>query len=111
MTPSTHVSGGPARYYDVVETGGRLGFITPLTHNFCEACNRVRVTCTGTLFLCLGQEDAADLRTPLRRSAHDGPLIEAIRAAILRKPRGHDFAIERSIRAPASPRHMSVTGG
>ena len=111
LTPSTHASGGPARYFDVAETGGRIGFITPLTHNFCEACNRVRVTCTGTLFLCLGREDAADLRAPLRLSAHDGPLIAAIRAAILRKPKGHDFVIDRSVRTPASPRHMSVTGG
>jgi GTP 3',8-cyclase len=111
LSPSKYVSGGPARYYDVVETKGRLGLITPLTHNFCEGCNRVRVTCTGTLFMCLGQEDSADLRAPLRGSEGDELLNTAIRAAILRKPKGHDFVIDRSIRQPASPRHMSVTGG
>ncbi len=92
------------------ETGGRLGFITPLTHNFCESCNRVRVTCTGTLFMCLGQEDAADLREPLRASASDDPLNAAIDEAIARKPKGHDFIIDRD-RRPAVGRHMSVTGG
>jgi cyclic pyranopterin phosphate synthase len=110
LIPSTYVTGGPARYYDVPETGGRLGFITPLTHNFCESCNRVRVTCTGTLYMCLGQEDAVDLREPLRRSASDRPLIEAIRAGIKRKPKGHDFVIARSA-APAVHRHMNATGG
>ena len=110
LTPSDYFTGGPARYFDVKETGGRLGFITPLTHNFCESCNRVRVTCTGTLYMCLGQEDAADLRTPLRRSESDEPLIEAIRAAIARKPKGHDFVIARSA-PPAVLRHMSATGG
>ncbi len=110
LTPSTHSTGGPARYYDVKETGGRLGFITPLTHNFCESCNRVRVTCTGTLYMCLGQEDAADLREPLRRSESDAALIAAIRAAIARKPKGHDFVIARAA-APAVSRHMSATGG
>ena len=110
LTPSTYATGGPARYYDVKETGGRLGFITPLTHNFCESCNRVRVTCTGTLYMCLGQEDAADLREPLRRSASDAPLIAAIRAAIARKPKGHDFVIARAA-APATERHMNATGG
>lgn len=110
LTPSAHSTGGPARYYDVKETGGRVGFITPLTHNFCEGCNRVRVTCTGTLYMCLGQEDAADLREPLRRSQSDGPLVDAIRAAIARKPKGHDFIIARSA-APATTRHMSATGG
>ena len=110
LIPSAYATGGPARYCDVRETGGRLGFITPLTHNFCESCNRVRVTCTGTLYMCLGQEDAADLREPLRRSASDGPLIEAIRAAIARKPRGHDFVIARKA-APATQRHMNATGG
>jgi len=110
LTPSLHATGGPARYYDVPETGGRLGFITPLTHNFCESCNRVRVTCTGTLYMCLGQEDAVDLREPLRRSASNEPLIEAIRAGIRRKPKGHDFVIARSA-APAVHRHMSATGG
>ena len=111
LEPSTHESGGPARYFDIKETGGRLGFITPLTHNFCESCNRVRVTCTGTLYMCLGQEDAADLRKPLRRSEGDGPLIEEIRSAITRKPKGHDFIIDRTTRRPAVGRHMSVTGG
>ena len=91
LAASPHASGGPARYFDVAETGGRLGFITPLTHNFCESCNRVRVTCIGTLYLCLGREDAADLRAPLRRSEGDEALEAAIRAAILRKPKGHDF--------------------
>jgi GTP 3',8-cyclase len=110
LTPSTYATGGPARYYDIKQTGGRLGFITPLTHNFCESCNRVRVTCTGTLYMCLGQEDAADLREPLRRSASNELLIEAIRAAIARKPRGHDFVIDRSA-APAVQRHMNATGG
>jgi GTP 3',8-cyclase len=111
LVPSPYASGGPARYFDVKETGGRLGFITPLTHNFCESCNRVRVTCTGTLYMCLGQEDAADLRAPLRQSADDGLLTEAIRAAIKRKPKGHDFIIDRTARRPAVARHMSVTGG
>jgi GTP 3',8-cyclase len=110
LTSSSYATGGPARYYDVKETGGRLGFITPLTHNFCESCNRVRVTCTGTLYMCLGQEDAADLRAPLRRSESDGPLIEAIRSAIARKPKGHDFVIARHA-PPSTQRHMSATGG
>jgi len=110
LTPSSYATGGPARYYDVKETGGRLGFITPLTHNFCESCNRVRVTCTGTLYMCLGQEDAADLREPLRRSASDAPLLAAIRAAIARKPKGHDFVVARAA-APATQRHMNATGG
>ena len=104
-------TGGPARYVTVRETGGRLGFITPLTHNFCESCNRVRVTCTGTLFMCLGQEDAADLRTPLRASPDNGLLFEAIDAAIQRKPKGHDFVIDRRAQKPAVGRHMSMTGG
>ncbi len=104
-------TGGPARYVRVAETGGRLGFITPLTHNFCESCNRVRVTCTGTLYMCLGQEDAADLKTPLRSGESDAGLIAAIREAISRKPKGHDFVIDRDHRAPAVGRHMSVTGG
>ena len=111
LIPSGHASGGPARYFDVKETGGRLGFITPLSHNFCESCNRVRVTCTGTLYMCLGQEDAADLRAPLRQSERDDLLNAAIRAAIARKPRGHDFIIDRATRRPAVARHMSVTGG
>jgi cyclic pyranopterin phosphate synthase len=95
----------------VRETGGRLGFITPLTHNFCESCNRVRITCTGTLYMCLGQDDAADLRAPLRASADDAALAAAIDAAIARKPKGHDFVIERRGARPAVSRHMSVTGG
>src|SRR6185436_17356822 len=104
-------TGGPARYVRVGETGGRVGFITPLTHNFCESCNRVRLTCTGTLFMCLGQDDAADLRAPLRASADDALLDAAIREAISRKPKGHDFIIDRRHRGPAVARHMSVTGG
>jgi cyclic pyranopterin phosphate synthase len=104
-------TGGPARYVRVKETGGRLGFITPMTHNFCESCNRVRLTCTGTLYMCLGQEDAADLRAPLRASPDDGLLLEAIDAAIARKPKGHDFVIDRRRKRPAVARHMSVTGG
>jgi cyclic pyranopterin phosphate synthase len=104
-------TGGPARYVRVAETGGRLGFITPLTHNFCESCNRVRVTCTGTLYMCLGQEDAADLRKPLRASEGNELLFDAIDEAIGRKPKGHDFVIDRRHRRPALSRHMSVTGG
>jgi cyclic pyranopterin phosphate synthase len=104
-------TGGPARYVEVKETGGRLGFITPMTHNFCESCNRVRLTCTGTLYMCLGQEDAADLRTPLRASAGDDLISGAIDEAISRKPKGHDFIIDRRRKAPAVSRHMSVTGG
>jgi cyclic pyranopterin phosphate synthase len=104
-------TGGPARYVRVKETGGRIGFITPLTHNFCESCNRVRLTCTGTLYMCLGQNDAADLRAPLRTSQDDALLMQAMDEAILRKPKGHDFVIDRRRRAPAVPRHMSVTGG
>jgi cyclic pyranopterin phosphate synthase len=104
-------TGGPARYMRVKETGGRLGFITPLTHNFCESCNRVRLTCTGTLYMCLGQEDAADLRAPLRSSEGDEALIAAIHEAISRKPKGHDFVIDRRHTRPAVSRHMSVTGG
>src|SRR5262249_37072747 len=102
---------GPARYVRVKETGGRLGFITPMTHNFCESCNRVRVTCTGTLYMCLGKEDAADLRTPLRASEANDVLDAAIEAAIARKPKGHDFIIDRRHKRPALSRHMSVTGG
>jgi cyclic pyranopterin phosphate synthase len=104
-------TGGPARYVRVAETGGRLGFITPLTHNFCESCNRVRLTCTGTLYMCLGQEDAADLRTPLRASEGNDLLNAAIEDAIARKPKGHDFIIDRRHQRPALARHMSVTGG
>ncbi|MDQ0471001.1 GTP 3',8-cyclase MoaA [Labrys wisconsinensis] len=104
-------TGGPARYVRVRETGGRLGFITPMTHNFCESCNRVRVTCTGTLYMCLGQEDAADLRAPLRASESNDALHAAIDRAISRKPKGHDFVIDRRTKQPAVGRHMSVTGG
>ena len=111
LEPSMISTGGPARYVRVAETGRMLGFITPLTHGFCESCNRVRVTCTGTLFLCLGQEDAADLRAPLRAGESDQGLERAILAAIDRKPKGHDFIIDRDHRRPALPRHMSVTGG
>jgi cyclic pyranopterin phosphate synthase len=111
LTETDYRTGGPARYYTVEETGGRLGFITPLTHNFCESCNRVRLTCTGTLYMCLGQEDAADLRAPLRASNDDGELDRAIIDAIARKPKGHDFVIDRRNSGPAVSRHMSVTGG
>jgi cyclic pyranopterin phosphate synthase len=104
-------TGGPARYVRVAETGGRLGFITPLTHNFCESCNRVRVTCTGTLYMCLGQADSADLRKPLRASEGNDLLYAAIDEAIGRKPKGHDFIIDRRHQRPALSRHMSVTGG
>ena len=104
-------TGGPARFVRVAETGGRLGFITPLTHNFCESCNRVRVTCTGTLYMCLGQEDAADLRKPLRTSEGNDLLFATIDEAIGRKPKGHDFVIDRRHQRPALSRHMSVTGG
>jgi len=110
LTDIPYRSGGPARYTHVAETGGRLGFITPMTHNFCESCNRVRVTCTGTLYMCLGQEDAADLRSPLRASTSDAPLHAAIDEAIARKPKGHDFVIDRDA-APSVARHMSSTGG
>jgi cyclic pyranopterin phosphate synthase len=111
LTESAHRTGGPARYVQVAETGGRLGFITPLTHNFCESCNRVRVTCTGTLYMCLGQEDAADLRAPLRASEGNELLDRAIDEAITRKPKGHDFVIDRQSSRPSVGRHMSVTGG
>ena len=104
-------TGGPARYVGVKETGGKLGFITPLTHNFCESCNRVRLTCTGTLYMCLGQEDAADLRAPLRARSSDELLYAAIDEAIGRKPKGHDFVIDRARNRPAVSRHMSLTGG
>ncbi len=112
LTDTADRTGGPARYVRVGETGGRVGFITPLTHNFCESCNRVRLTCTGELFMCLGQEDDADLRTPLREHPEsDAPLVEAIRAAILRKPKGHDFDYSRQSVAGQVSRHMSHTGG
>jgi cyclic pyranopterin phosphate synthase len=116
LSDSDYRTGGPARYVEVAETGQRLGFITPLTHNFCESCNRVRLTCTGTLYMCLGQDDAADLRTALRAPStsgggDDAALEQAIREAITRKPKGHDFVIDRRRNQPAVGRHMSVTGG
>ncbi len=111
LEESDHRTGGPARYTRVKETGGRIGFITPLTHNFCESCNRVRLTCTGTLYMCLGQEDAADLRAPLRTDDGGAELMDAIDEAIGRKPKGHDFIIDRRRRSPSVSRHMSVTGG
>jgi cyclic pyranopterin phosphate synthase len=111
MTDLDDDTGGPARYVRVSETGGKLGFITPMTHNFCESCNRVRITCTGTLHTCLGQEDASDLRKPLRASADDELLAVAIDRAIGLKPRGHDFIIDRRHNRPSVSRHMSVTGG
>ena len=104
-------TGGPARYVRVAETGGKLGFITPMTHNFCESCNRVRITCTGTLHTCLGHEDASDLRKPLRASADNELLSLAIDRAIGLKPKGHDFIIDRRHNRPSVSRHMSVTGG
>lgn len=110
LEPLAYNTGGPARYVRVVETGRRLGFITPLTHNFCEGCNRVRVTCTGRLYMCLGQEDSADLRAPLRAGESDEMLREAILEGISRKPKGHDFVIDRQHR-PTLGRHMNVTGG
>ena len=111
LDESDYRTGGPARYARIKETGGLIGFITPLTHNFCESCNRVRLTCTGTLFMCLGQDDAADLRAPLRAGADDKLLDVAIAEAIARKPKGHDFIIDRRQDKPALARHMSVTGG
>lgn len=111
LTPLPDRTGGPARYDAVAETGGRIGFITPLSHNFCKSCNRVRVTCTGTLFMCLGQNDAADLRAPLRASSRDDALHAAIDAAIARKPKGHDFVADRLAEKAQVARPMSVTGG
>ena len=105
------IAAGPARYWRVAETGGRIGFITPLTEHFCDSCNRVRLTCTGTLFLCLGQEDQADLRTPLRAGASDREMEEILRAAIARKPRAHNFMITREAPQKQLTRHMSMTGG
>ena len=111
LTDLAERTGGPARYVRLEETGQKIGFITPLTHNFCESCNRVRLTCTGELYMCLGQEDMADLRNPLRASADDAVLVEAIRAAIARKPKGHDFDYSRQKVAGQMSRHMSHTGG
>ncbi len=111
LTDLAERTGGPARYVRLEETGQKVGFITPLSHNFCESCNRVRVTCTGELFMCLGQEDNADLRAPLRASAGDGPLEDAIRAAIALKPKGHDFDYSRQRADGQVSRHMSHTGG
>lgn len=111
LEDSDYVTGGPARYVTVRETGGRIGFITPLTHNFCESCNRVRLSCTGMLYMCLGQDDSADLRAPVRASESDHLLDEAILEAIGRKPKGHDFVIDRRRGAKSVARHMSVTGG
>jgi cyclic pyranopterin phosphate synthase len=110
LTDLDLTTGGPARYVRVAETGGRLGFITPLSHNFCELCNRVRLTCTGTLHTCLGREDASDLRAVIRSGASDGELRQAILRAIDAKPEGHDFRIDRNA-PPAVQRHMSTTGG
>jgi len=111
LTDLAETTGGPARYVRVEETGGRLGFITPLSHNFCESCNRVRLTCTGMLYMCLGQDDSADLRAPLRASADDAVIDAAIDEAIQRKPKGHDFIIDRRHKKPAVARTMSLTGG
>jgi GTP 3',8-cyclase len=111
LTDLSETTGGPARYVSVAETGGKLGFITPMTHNFCESCNRVRITCTGTLHTCLGHEDASDLRKPLRASADDTLLAAAIDRAIGLKPKGRDFIIDRRHNRPSVSRHMSVTGG
>ena len=111
LNETTYRTGGPARYFDVAETGRRVGFITPMTHNFCESCNRVRLTCTGTLFLCLGQDDAADLRAVLRDGTGDIELEAAIREAISRKPKGHDFIIDRRRPEAKVGRTMSLTGG
>lgn len=112
LDETDYSTGGPARYFTVRETGQRIGFITPMTHNFCESCNRVRLTCTGTLYMCLGQDDSADLRRHLRDPDLDeAGLQQAILDAIARKPKGHDFVIDRTRRQPAVARHMSVTGG
>ena len=111
LNETSFKTGGPARYFDVAETGARVGFITPMTHNFCESCNRVRLTCTGTLYMCLGQDDAADLRAVMRDGATDGELDGTIVEAIKRKPKGHDFIIDRRDNTPSVGRHMSLTGG
>jgi len=111
LEDTAYATGGPARYFTVKETGRRIGFITPMTHNFCESCNRVRLTCTGTLYMCLGQDDQADFRKVLRSGADDDALDAAILAAIAHKPKGHDFVIDRRTNQPSVARHMSVTGG
>ena len=111
LEDTDYQTGGPSRYTVCSETGQRVGFITPMTHNFCESCNRVRLTCTGTLYMCLGQDDAADLRAPLRQSESDEPVKDAVLEAISRKPKGHDFIIDRRTKKPSVGRHMSVTGG
>nr|WP_319389788.1 GTP 3',8-cyclase MoaA [uncultured Cohaesibacter sp.] len=111
LAPSPHHSGGPARYFTVAETGGRVGFIAPMTHNFCDSCNRVRLSCTGILYTCLGRNDATNLRIPLRASQSNQPVIKAIRDAIAHKPLGHDFGISRDANHTSVERHMSVTGG
>lgn len=111
LEPIALTTGGPARYVRIAETGQRLGFITPLTHNFCESCNRVRLTATGTLYMCLGQDDSADLRAVIRASTDDEALDAALDEAMARKPKGHDFRIERRAEKPAVARHMSLTGG
>ena len=111
LIQNNYKTGGPARYVTIKETGGRLGFITPLTHNFCESCNRVRLTCTGMLYMCLGQDDSADLRKVLLNGSNSIQIENTIREAITRKPKGHDFEISRRTKSPAVQRHMSVTGG
>ena len=111
LDETDYQTGGPSRYTVCAETGQRVGFITPMTHNFCESCNRVRLTCTGTLYMCLGQDDAADLRAPLRQSESDEPVKDSVLEAIGRKPKGHDFIIDRRTKRPSVGRHMSVTGG
>lgn len=111
LTEIAHQSGGPARYLHIAETGGRLGLITPLSHNFCESCNRVRVTCTGTLYLCLGQEESVDLRAPLRQSDDDATFHAALDRGIAIKPKGHDFVVDRDHGSANLTRHMSMTGG
>lgn len=111
LTDSNHNTGGPSKYVNVAETGQRVGFITPLTEHFCETCNRVRLTCTGRLYMCLGQDDHVDLRAPVRQSESDAPLLEVIDKAIGRKPQGHEFVIDDSHKDPALARHMNVTGG
>nr|WP_319484356.1 GTP 3',8-cyclase MoaA [uncultured Cohaesibacter sp.] len=111
LLPSSHCSGGPARYFTVAETGGRIGFIAPMTHNFCDSCNRVRLSCTGILYTCLGRNDATNLRVSLRASQNNRPVLKAIREAIAQKPKGHDFGISRDVSHIPVERRMSVTGG